>query len=62
MILIVLNDSINLNEYRIAMETFKCYSIYHRYRMVVVDFAANETLREICDQKDVGKAFFSAWS
>uniref|UniRef100_A0A0M3IHN2 Glycosyltransferase n=1 Tax=Ascaris lumbricoides TaxID=6252 RepID=A0A0M3IHN2_ASCLU len=52
MILIVLNDSINLNEYRIAMETFKCYSIYHRYRMVVVDFAANETLREICDQKD----------
>lgn len=54
MILVVLKDSTNHEEYRLALETLQCYSTYHRYRLVIVDFATNKTLHEICDQKDVG--------
>ncbi|VDM24206.1 unnamed protein product, partial [Toxocara canis] len=53
LILIVLKDASNRDDYRLALNTFHCYSAYHRYRLLVIDFATNKTLQRICDQKDV---------
>uniref|UniRef100_A0A915Q6U6 Nucleotide-diphospho-sugar transferase domain-containing protein n=1 Tax=Setaria digitata TaxID=48799 RepID=A0A915Q6U6_9BILA len=51
-VIIVLLNRSNYEEYRLAIESFECYVLYHNYTWIVIDLSANITLRRLCPHED----------
>lgn len=54
-ILTVLKDLENVEEYRLAQNTFECYARFHQYKWKVINFSSNKTLQKICPHSDVSE-------
>uniref|UniRef100_A0A0N4U796 Nucleotid_trans domain-containing protein n=1 Tax=Dracunculus medinensis TaxID=318479 RepID=A0A0N4U796_DRAME len=42
----------NVEEYRLAQNTFECYARFHQYKWKVINFSSNKTLQKICPHSD----------
>lgn len=54
-VLTIIRDRSNIEEYRLAMETFECYCLHEGYSWVAIDISQNETLQLLCPHDQVGE-------
>lgn len=57
-VLTILKNSLNINEYQLAMNTFKCYCLHQQYAFIVIDISKNFTLQLLCTQEQVSTVLF----
>ncbi|CAJ0939209.1 unnamed protein product, partial [Mesorhabditis belari] len=48
----IVKDRKNEADYRIAINSARCYAEVHQYGFIYVDYSANKTLQELCPQSD----------
>ena len=54
-VLVIVERTDQLAEYRLALGTLQCYCVLHRYPFTLLDLSKNETLRRKCPQEDVSQ-------
>ena len=52
-VIVVVQKANDLNEYRLAQKTLRCYCGIHDYPLILVDISKNVTLQKMCPQNDV---------
>lgn len=56
-VIVVVQKANDLNEYRLAQKTLRCYCGIHDYPLILVDISKNVTLQKMCPQNDVSASY-----